>query len=161
MCLALLKATGGKGAIVADIDPRKREAALEAGALAAIDAGAKDAAKQVQQAAKGPLAAAIDFVGASATAMLGIDAIARGGKYIIVGLFGGDLTLSLPLLPLRAITIQGSYVGSLTEMKELLSLVAAGKVPPVPVSQRPLHEANTVLEELKAGHITGRAVLTP
>jgi len=161
MCLALLKALGGKGAIVADIDPKKREAALAAGALAAVDAGAKDAVKQAQQAAHGPLGAAIDFVGASATATLGIDAIARGGKYVIVGLFGGDITLSLPLLPMRAITVQGSYVGSLAEMKELLGLVATGKVPPVPISQRPLHQANAVLEELKAGRIIGRAVLTP
>jgi D-arabinose 1-dehydrogenase-like Zn-dependent alcohol dehydrogenase len=161
MCLALLRAMGGKGAIVADIDAGKRAVALEAGALAAIDPGAKDAAKQAQQAANGPLAAVIDFVGASATATLGIDAIARGGKYVIVGLFGGAVTLSLPLLPLRAITVQGSYVGSLAEMKELLGLVTAGKVPPVPISQRPLHEANTVLEELAAGRIIGRAVLAP
>jgi D-arabinose 1-dehydrogenase-like Zn-dependent alcohol dehydrogenase len=161
MSVALLKAMGGKGAVVADISAEKREAALKAGALAAIDAAAEDAAKQAQHAGNGPLAAAIDFVGAPATAALGIDAIARGGKYVIVGLFGGDITLSLPLLPMRAITVQGSYVGSLAEMKELLGLVAAGKMPPVPISQRQLHEVNTVLEELKAGRIIGRAVLTP
>ena len=161
MSLALLKAMGGFGAVVADIDPRKRDAALTAGALAAIDAAAPDAVKQAQRAAKAPIGAAIDFVGATNTAKLGIDALAKGGKYVIVGLFGGDITLSLPLLPMRAITIQGSYVGSLAELKELLALVAAGKVPPVPLSQRPLDQANAVLEELKAGRIIGRAVLTP
>jgi alcohol dehydrogenase, propanol-preferring len=161
MSLALLKAMGGFGAVVADIDPRKRDAALTAGALAAIDAAAPDAVKQAQTAAKSPIGAAIDFVGAANTAKLGIDALAKGGKYVIVGLFGGDITLSLPLLPMRAITIQGSYVGSLAELKELLALVAAGKVPPVPLSQRPLDQANAVLEELKAGRIIGRAVLTP
>jgi propanol-preferring alcohol dehydrogenase len=161
MCLTILKAMGGRGAVVADIDPKKREAALAAGALAAIDAGAADAVKQAQAAAGAPLAAAIDFVGANATARLGIDALARGGKYVIVGLFGGDITLSLPLLPMRALTIQGSYVGSLAEIKELMALVAGGKVAPMPVSERPLDEANTVLEELRAGRITGRAVLRP
>jgi len=161
MCLALLKALGGKGAVVADIDPAKREAALKAGAIGAVDAGAADAARQAQAAAGGPIGAAIDFVGASPTAKLGIDAIAKGGKYVIVGLFGGDITLSLPLLPMRAITVQGSYVGSLAEMRELLALVATGKVPPVPINQRRLDQANAVLEELKAGRIIGRAVLTP
>ena len=161
MCVALLKALGGRGAVVADIDPAKRDAALKAGALAAIDASAADAVKQAQQAAKAPIGAAIDFVGAASTARLGVDAIAKGGKYVIVGLFGGDITLSLPLLPMRAITVQGSYVGSLAEMKELLALVASGKVPPVPLSERPLAHANAVLEELKAGRIIGRAVLTP
>jgi D-arabinose 1-dehydrogenase-like Zn-dependent alcohol dehydrogenase len=161
MCLSLLKAIGGFGAVVADIDAKKRDAAVKAGALAAVDAGAADAVKQAQAAAKGPIAAAIDFVGAANTARLGIDAIAKGGKYVIVGLFGGDITLSLPLLPMRAITVQGSYVGSLAEMRELLALVATGKVPAVPISERPLAEANTVLEELKAGRIIGRAVLRP
>jgi propanol-preferring alcohol dehydrogenase len=161
MCLTLLKALGGMGAIVADIDPKKRDAALKAGALGAIDASAGDAVTQAQTAAKAPIGAAIDFVGAGATARLGIDAIAKGGKYVIVGLFGGDITLSLPLLPMRAITVQGSYVGSLAEMKELLALVATGKVPLMPISERRLDEANAVLQELKAGRIIGRAVLTP
>lgn len=161
MCLSLLKALGGHGAVVADIDAGKREAALRAGALAAIDAGAADAVKRAQDAAKAPIGAAIDFVGASATARLGIDAIAKGGKYVIVGLFGGDITLSLPLVPMRAITIQGSYTGSLAEMKELLALAGSGKVPPVPVHEHRLDEANAVLQELKAGHVIGRAVLTP
>ncbi|HEX7969031.1 MAG TPA: alcohol dehydrogenase [Stellaceae bacterium] len=161
MSLALLKAMGGFGAVVADIDPRKREAALKAGAIAAIDAAAPDAVAQAQAAAKGPFAAAIDFVGATNTAKLGIDALAKGGKYVIVGLFGGDITLSLPLLPMRAITVQGSYVGSLQEMKELLALVASGKVPPVPLSERPLEQANAALEDLKAGRVIGRTILTP
>lgn len=161
MCLTLLKAMGGRGAIAADIDAKKREAAMSAGALAAIDAGAPDAVKQAQAAAREGIGAAIDFVGAQATARLGIDAIGRGGKYVIVGLFGGDITLSLPLLPMRAITIQGSYVGSLAEMKELLALVATGKVPPVPISERRLEDAYRVLQDLKAGRIVGRAVLTP
>lgn len=161
MCLAILRALGGRGAVVADIDPKKREAALQAGAIGVVDAAAPDAVKQAQAAAKAPIAAAIDFVGASNTARLGIDAIAKGGKYVIVGLFGGDITLSLPLLPMRAITVQGSYVGSLSEMRELLDLVATGKVAPVPLNQRPLNEANAVLEDLKGGRIVGRAVLTP
>ena len=161
MCLTLLKALGGHGAVVADIDPKKRDAAMKAGALAAVDAAAPDAVKQVQAAAKAPIGAAIDFVGASNTARLGIDVLAKGGKYVIVGLFGGDITLSLPLLPMRAITVQGSYVGSLAEMKELLALVATGKVPPVPIHEHPLDQANAVLEALKAGRVVGRAVLTP
>jgi D-arabinose 1-dehydrogenase-like Zn-dependent alcohol dehydrogenase len=161
MCVALLKALGGHGAVVADIDPRKREAALAGGALAAIDAGAPDAVKLAQAAAKAPIGAAIDFVGAGPTAQLGIDAITRGGKYVIVGLFGGEITLALPFLPIRAITIQGSFVGSLAEFTELMALVHAGKVAPVPLEERPLAGAEAALRDLKAGRIVGRAVLKP
>ena len=65
----------------------------------------------------------IDLVGSSQSARLGYDSLIKGGKYIIVGLYGGDLTVSLPPIPMRALTIQGSYVGSLPEMTELMELV--------------------------------------
>ena len=161
MCLNLLKAMGGRGAIVVDTDARKREAALQAGALAAIDGAAADAVKQVTAAAGGGIWAAIDFVGASGTAKLAIDALAKGGKVVVVGLFGGDLTLPLPFIPMRAMTIQGSYVGSLAEMKELLALVNRARIPSIPITTRPLAEADAALQDLRAGKLVGRAVLMP
>jgi D-arabinose 1-dehydrogenase-like Zn-dependent alcohol dehydrogenase len=101
------------------------------------------------------------LVGSSATARLGIDSLIKGGKYIIVGLYGGDITLSLPPFPMRAITIQGSYVGSLPEMRELIELVRRTGLPPVPVATRPLDDVNAVMSELRAGKIVGRVVLNP
>ena len=47
---------------------------------------------------------------------------------------------------MRAITIQGSYVGSLPEMRELIELVRRTGLPPVPVATRPLDDVNAVLE---------------
>ncbi len=161
MGLALLRALGAHGVVVADIDPKKREAALKGGAMAVVDAGAADAVKQAQVAAKAPIGAAIDFVGAGPTARLGIDAITRGGKYVIVGLFGGDITLALPFLPIRAITIEGSFVGSLADFRALMALVEAGTVPLVPLEDRPLDGAEAALRDLRAGRIVGRAVLHP
>ena len=73
MCLALHRAMGGKGAIVVDIDPVKREAALKAGAQAVIDGGAADAAKQIIEATNGGAWAVIDLVGASRTVQLALD----------------------------------------------------------------------------------------
>jgi D-arabinose 1-dehydrogenase-like Zn-dependent alcohol dehydrogenase len=161
MCLALHKAMGGLGAIVVDIDPVKREAAKKAGAAAVIDGGAPDAAAQIKDATNGGAWAVIDLVGASVTARLGVDSLIKGGKLIVVGLFGGDITLPLPALPMRAMTVQGSYVGSLTEMKELLDLVRRTGIPDVPLATRPLAEVNAVLNDLRAGKIVGRVVLTP
>jgi D-arabinose 1-dehydrogenase-like Zn-dependent alcohol dehydrogenase len=62
---------------------------------------------------------------------------------------------------MRAMTIQGSYVGSLPEMKELLELVGRTGVPSVPLHTRPLEDANAALNELKAGKVVGRVVLEP
>lgn len=161
MCIKLLKALGGKGAIVVDLDAKKRDAAIAAGALAAIDPKADKPGRAIRAAANGAISAAIDLVGASETARLGIDALARGGKYVVVGLMGGDITLSLPLLPIRSITIEGMLVGTLAEFREVMDLVATGKVEPMPLIERPLARVNETLEELRAGRIYGRAMLTP
>jgi propanol-preferring alcohol dehydrogenase len=161
MCQALHKAMGGHSAIMVDIDPVKREAAKKAGAAAVVDGGASDAAQQIIDLTKGGAWAVIDVVGSSASARVGYDSLCKGGKYIIVGLFGGELTVSLPPIPLRALTIQGSYVGSLPEMKELMELVRRTGLPPVPVATRPLNDVNAVMDQLRAGKIVGRVVLTP
>lgn len=161
MALGLLKALGGKGAVVVDIDARKREAALAAGAIAAIDGTAPDARKQITRAAGAPVRAAIDLVGSEQTTALAFDCLPRGGKLIIVGLFGGAAPWSLPLIPIKAATIQGSYVGNLAELKELLDLVRRKAVAPIPVTRRPLGEASQALDDLREGRLVGRAVLTP
>ena len=162
MCLALHKAMDGKAAIVVDIDPVKRDAAKKAGAFMTIDPAAPDANKQIINATEGGGTwAVIDLVGASRSAQLGLDSLRKGGKLIIVGLFGGDITVPTPSFPLRAITIQGSYVGSLHEMAELLDLVRRKGVPDLPVGTRPLAAVNDALEELKRGKVVGRLVLTP
>jgi len=160
MCLSLHKAMKGKGAIVVDIDPAKRAAATKMGAMAAIDGAAADAVKQVKDAAGGPVWAAIDLVGAPATAQLGIDSLIKGGSLIIVGLFGGQITLPLPTIPQRALTIQGSYVGNLAELKKLMALVRQRKIPSIPITPRPFDYAATALEELRGGRVVGRTVLT-
>ncbi|HTY67051.1 MAG TPA: alcohol dehydrogenase [Alphaproteobacteria bacterium] len=160
MCLSLHKAMKGKGAIVVDIDPAKRAAAMKMGAMAAIDGAAADAVKQVRDAAGGPVWAAIDLVGAPATAQLGLDSLIKGGTLIIVGLFGGGITLPLPTIPQRALTIQGSYVGNLAELKKLMALVRQRKIPSIPITPRPFDYAATALEELRGGKVVGRTVLT-
>jgi alcohol dehydrogenase/propanol-preferring alcohol dehydrogenase len=161
MALSLLKAMGGKGAIVVDIDARKREAAEQAGALATVDGKAPDALEQLTKKAGEPIRAAIDLVGNAATSQLGFDCLTKGGKLVIVGLFGGGAPWALPLIPIKAITIQGSYVGNLRETQELLDLVRAKKIPPIPVTPMPLAKANDALVDLQKGRLVGRAVLVP
>jgi D-arabinose 1-dehydrogenase-like Zn-dependent alcohol dehydrogenase len=161
MCLALHKAMGGHGAIVVDIDPLKRAAAKEAGAQMVVDGAAADAAQQIVAATKGGAWAVIDLVGSSSTARLGLDSLTKGGQLIVVGLYGGDITLPLPSFPMRAVTLRGSYVGSLTEMAELLDLIRRTGLPKIPVATRPLNEVNAALDDLRAGKVVGRVVLLP
>jgi D-arabinose 1-dehydrogenase-like Zn-dependent alcohol dehydrogenase len=161
MAIEVLKAMGGKGAVVVDIDPAKREAALAAGALAAIDAKAAGAVAQVQAATQGGARAVLDLVGATPTVTLAVAACARGGHIVVCGLMGGDITLSLPVIPMRPLTIQGSYVGTLDELRELVALVQRTKMKPIPVQRRPLDEVNDAMKDLIAGKVVGRTILVP
>jgi D-arabinose 1-dehydrogenase-like Zn-dependent alcohol dehydrogenase len=79
----------------------------------------------------------------------------------MVGLFGGSAPWSLPLIPIKATAIEGSYTGSLGELKELLELVRKGAVPPIPIGRRHLQDATATLEDLRHGRIIGRVVMTP
>src|SRR6185437_1314727 len=161
MCLALHQKMGGHSAIVVDIDAAKLDAAKKAGAKAVVDARAPDAVDQIRTLTNGGAWAVVDLVGSSQSARLGYNSLIKGGKYVIVGLFGGDLTVSLPPIPMRALTIQGSYVGSVPEMAELMDLVKRSGLPDVPVATRPLSAVNAALDDLRAGKIVGRVVLQP
>lgn len=160
MAIEILRAMGGHGAIVVDIDADKLKAAKDAGALAVINGNDADAAEQILAANGGKqLNAVIDLVGSPTSTQLGFNALTKGGTLVIVGLFGGAATWSLAFIPMRAIRIQGSYTGSLGELKALLELVKTGKVKPIPVTQHPLSAASEVLSALHDGKVIGRAVL--
>src|SRR4030081_2678140 len=73
MALSLLKAMGGKGPIVVDIDARKREAAEKAGALATVDGSAPHALEHLASKAGGPIKSVIDLVGHAATTQPAFD----------------------------------------------------------------------------------------
>ena len=62
---------------------------------------------------------------------------------------------------MTALTIVGSYVGSLADMAELMQIARAGDLPAMPVTSRPLDQADAALVDLAAGRIRGRTVLRP
>lgn len=156
--LALLQALAPEVPVIAvDVDPEKRRAAVAAGAAASFDP--KEGGPALARLAGGRLAAALDFVGAEATAQLATSALRKGGRYVVVGLYGGELRLPLPFVPMLSLSVIGSYVGTLDDMRALLALASAGKLPAIPVSRRPLAEVNAALDDLKAGRVTGRVVL--
>ena len=159
--LMIAKAMMDTTIIVADIDDAKLEAAKAAGADHVVNPTADDARKQIAQLTGGGARAAVDFVGSDKSAGFGIGALGALGHLVVVGLFGGAMPLSVPLLPLKQLTLQGSYVGSLQDMKELMDLVASGKVEPLPVAKRPLAQAHQTVQDLIGGKIVGRVVLTP
>jgi D-arabinose 1-dehydrogenase-like Zn-dependent alcohol dehydrogenase len=159
--VALLLATTKAKVIAIDPDPAKREAALKYGAALAFDPGQADAAKAIIKAAQGNVAGALDFVGAENSVALSTGIVRRGGQVVIVGLFGGELRMPLPMFPLRGLQIIGSYVSGLNELRELVALAQRVELPQIPLTLRPLKDVNQALDDLAHGRVVGRVVLQP
>jgi D-arabinose 1-dehydrogenase-like Zn-dependent alcohol dehydrogenase len=148
----------GMDPIVVDIDPAKLEAAQQLGVSRTYDSSQMDTAKAIRKATSGAYAA-LDFVGAETSVNYGLTTLRKGGMLVVVGLYGGALTMPIPFLPMNARIIQGSYVGSPEDMAALMEMVREGKIAPIEIHERPLAEASDALADLKAGKVKGRQVL--
>ena len=157
MAVAMLKALGHQHIAVCDIDPRKSGAALNLGATHVFDPSRPDAAQQLA-ALPGGVWGVLDLVGAPSTATLGLSVLRKGGRYVVVGLYGGQIPLSLVPVAQKSISLQGSYVGSLQELREVLALAQTGRLAQIPVSVCPADQISSTLDRLKAGDVVGRVV---
>ena len=157
--IAVLKAMKHQNIVVVDVSAEKREAALKAGAHKVVDGSGDGVAKRIMDAAGGPVLAVIDLVNGTETARFAFGALRKGGKLIQVGLFGGELMLPLPIMAIRALTVQGSYVGNPKELRELVKLAQNGELQALPVATVPQSQAYDALMRLKDGKVTGRLVL--
>ena len=153
IALSVLRARGVRNIVACDIDDRKLAAAAKLGARRTVNTRNGSGEKLLG------MAGVLDFVGSPATAALGIASLRKGGRYVICGLYGGELVHPLPPIAQRAIAIVGSYVGSLQELKEVVALAKRRKLKALPIETRPAGEANAALDDLKAGRVVGRVVL--
>ena len=156
--IGMLRALGHESIVGVDIDPAKLAAAQSAGVAATFNSRDSGAASRLKEITGGALYGAVDFVGSTETAQLALGALRKGGKLILVGLFGGEIPLSIASTILRAITVQGSHLGSVTELKEVVTLAREGTIKPIPIQKRPLAQVSRTLDELKSGQIIGRVV---
>lgn len=159
--VALCSATTKARIIAIDPDPAKREAALRFGATLAFDPGAPDAQKTIAKASGFSIAAVVDFVGSEATSALAVNLVRRTGQVVIVGLFGGEFRMPLPMFALRSLQISGSYVSGLNDLRELVALAQRVALPEIPLDLRPMAQVNEALLDLAQGRVVGRVVLQP
>jgi len=157
--IAILRALNHRNIVVVDVSAEKREAAERAGAHKTIDGTGEGVAKRIMAACGGPVLAVIDLVNGTATARFAFDALRKGGKLVQVGLFGGELMLPLPLMAIRALTVEGSYVGTVKDLRALVALAQKGELKPLPVATVAQSQANDALMRLRDGKVTGRVVL--
>jgi alcohol dehydrogenase len=78
---------------------------------------------------------------------------------VVTGLLGGGFSTAVAMFAMKAMTIEGILTGTLAEAKELLALARVGTAIPIPMAERPLAQAQSALDNLRAGRVVGRAVL--
>jgi alcohol dehydrogenase, propanol-preferring len=162
MAIQLSKAVTGSKIIAMDLDDEKLRAAKKNGADNTINSKKEDSVKAVMELTdKMGADAVIDFVNASKTVESDMQFLRRRAKLVLVGLFGGELRLSLVSMPTRAYRLIGSYTGTLSDMVELVSLARREVIKPIVSNRFKLNQATEALTMLKEGKILGRGVINP
>jgi NAD+-dependent secondary alcohol dehydrogenase Adh1 len=143
------------------IDPSDKALALakEVGADHAVkvDGGQVN---QVQELTDGFGAEAIiDFVGEKGAIEDGIAMVRDGGFYYVIG-YGENINIPTIDVISREISFIGNLVGTYTDLAELMTLTAQGKVK-LHTSTYPLDAINDAMADLDGGRLQGRGILIP
>jgi D-arabinose 1-dehydrogenase-like Zn-dependent alcohol dehydrogenase len=158
MALSIEKGLYDSKVAVFDINDAKLAAARnDFGADKAVNSREADVAARLMAETGGFIGIA-DFVGSQQTIELGSSLLRNGGTYVGVGLFGGTIQLPEAMLASRQLSLKGSYVGSLAELRELIGHARAGRIRPIPTAVAPIETVNQGLADLRAGKIDGRLI---
>jgi propanol-preferring alcohol dehydrogenase len=162
MSVQIARAITNSTIVVVDVDDKRLAEAKKLGAHEVVNSSKVDPVEDIKRLTNSlGTEAVIDFVNNNRTAPISINMLRKRGKLVMVGLFGGALELSLPVIPLRGFTITGAYTGSFNDLVELVNLAKTGKIKSVVNRTYKLDDANQALDDLRAGKIVGRAVLNP
>jgi propanol-preferring alcohol dehydrogenase len=143
--------------------------------VAVVDSGAKklefaktlgadivlppEAARKTLLKEMGGVDASIVFTASAAAVPVAFGSLRRCGAMILVGLTSDTYTFSVNETVLKGARIQGSYLGSRTDLERVFQLAAEGVVKPA-VTTHPLEEAPSLIDKLAAAQLVGRAVIT-
>lgn len=141
-----------------DISDEKLALAKSLGASQTFNPASTHAAEGLR--AIGRVHAALVTSAAKAAYDMAFDCVRPSGTLLIVGLPSESICFSPILMAAREIRMQASAVGTRQDLREILAMAAEGKVR-CEAFPRPLAQVNEVIDELRRGRITGRAVLTP
>jgi NAD+-dependent secondary alcohol dehydrogenase Adh1 len=103
--------------------------------------------------------AIIDFVGEKGAIEDGVAMVRDGGFYYVIG-YGENINVPTIDVISREISFIGNLVGTYTDLQELMTLTAQGKVS-LHTSTYPLEAINDAMADLDGGRLQGRGILLP
>lgn len=145
---------------VADLSSTARETALKNGAAVAYDPSEPDIVKRILKETEGGFDEIVDFAGNEKSMNFAMSVLARGGKIVVSGLMGGNFSIPMVQWVYKRMTIEGFITGTLSEAHELMALARAGKVRPTPMKEEPMTDVQKWIDQLRAGKVVGRIMLT-
>jgi propanol-preferring alcohol dehydrogenase len=160
MAVQILRHLSPAQIIAVDVAQDKLDLAKQVGADHGVLSTDPDAVSKIRELTGGRGAdVVLDFVGLEPTIALGSKVCALMGELTIVGIGMGGFAWNFMALPYE-VNLTSTYWGTRSELIEVLALAESGKLKGH-ITYYPLEKAGEVYEMLKAGKITGRAVITP
>jgi NAD+-dependent secondary alcohol dehydrogenase Adh1 len=154
-----LKAMTPTEIIVVDPSEKALELARDVGADLAVrvDGNHVDAVRELTDGLGAE--AILDFVGEKGAIEDGIAMVQDGGFYYVIG-YGENIDIPTIDVISREISFIGNLVGTYTDLEDLMTLTAQGKVR-LHTSTYPLDAINDAMADLDQGRLQGRGILVP
>ena len=146
------------GAEVTAIDVADDKLALaeSLGAARTVNAASTNVVKELRRA--GSVHVAMVTAGNKAAYDTAFPCVRATGRLMVVGL-PPEISFAPIMMAAKEIRVQASAVGTRQDLTEVLEMAASGKLH-CQVATRPLADVNMILDEMRAGKISGRVVLT-
>jgi NAD+-dependent secondary alcohol dehydrogenase Adh1 len=157
--IQVLKAITAAELIVVDRNPDAVKLAVSIGADHGVVAEGAQVEEVLELTGGHGAETVIDFVGEGGATRDGVGMLRRAGDYHVVG-YGENIDVPTIDIISTEINFIGNLVGSYTDLCELMILAAQGRVR-LHTTQYPLDQFQNALDDLAAGRIRGRAILTP
>ncbi len=157
-----IAAAFGATVMAVDIDDRKLELAKRLGASAAFNSKGADVVKEIRNATDGGVEVAFEVVGRPEVQNLAFSSVRTGGRLVTVGSSERSWELNVGRVMFREITIIGTLGCRSSEYPRIIEMVRSGKLKlgPVISEKLPLGEVNAALQNLEAGTVIGRQMVT-
>ena len=161
MAIQVAKLAGAVVYVVA-ANPEKSDRARQLGADIVLDRSQVDWGKEIyKHTAKRGVDVVVDNVG-KATLSTSMQAVARGGRIVIVGNTSGPQTeIDIRFIFGKQISLIGSTMGSHQDFHDVMKLLRTGKLKPVIHRVMPLSEGREAYQMMESGEQFGKIVLTP